>query len=105
MSEDPHEEILARLERVLDPCSCMTDRPLNIVELGLVEEISWGETDVSVELVPTSPICLYMGEMIAEATAELRSLPWVDDVSVTQRSDRLWHPERMTGGEAIQSQE
>lgn len=89
------EAVYHRLERVLDPCSCLTDRPVSIVELGLIERVDVDGSSVNIELVPTSPVCLYMAQIIEEVEAEVGALDDIDDVSVTQTTDILWRPERM----------
>ncbi len=95
MTDDLVHQVLARLERVLDPCSCMTDHPVSIVDLGLVESIEVDDGRVDVELVATSPMCLYMADIVDEATAEVSTLDGVDEVQVTQNVRTLWRPERM----------
>ena len=89
------QQVVTRLENVLDPCSCMTETPRNIVELGLLEDVAVEGTTVEVELVPTSPMCLYMAQIIDEATAEIGTLDGVETVRVTQNVETLWRPERM----------
>ena len=95
VEEDMIEQIRGRLETVLDPCSCMTNRPLSIVELGLIEKIDVVDGSVTIELVPTSPVCLYMAQIIEEVEAAIGSLEGVDGVTVSQTLEVLWRPERM----------
>jgi len=52
--------IIAQLDDVFDPCSCMTDDPVSIVELGLVENVERDGGSVSIELLSTTPICMYI---------------------------------------------
>ena len=93
--DDRRDRVYERLDRVLDPCSCLTERPLSIVELGLVEHVAVDGGCVSIELVPTSPVCLYMAQIIEEVTEEVSRLDDVDEVVVEQTIDVLWRPERM----------
>lgn len=95
MADDRIDQVYNRLDQVLDPCSCLTEHPLSIVELGLVEHIEVDGRSVSVELVPTSPVCLYMAQIIEEVTAEVSGLDGVDEVAVELSIDILWRPERM----------
>ena len=95
MSDVPIGQVYDRLHQVLDPCSCLTERPLSIVELGLVENVEIHDGFVAVELVPTSPVCLYMAQIIEEVKAEVSRLEGVDEVRVEQSLDILWRPERM----------
>ena len=96
MSLDRKLQVISRLERVLDPCSCLTEQPMNIVELGLVEEVAIEGTVVRVELVPTTPLCLYMAQIIDEAETEICTLDWVTAVHIAQNVEILWRPDRIT---------
>jgi ATP-binding protein involved in chromosome partitioning len=89
------DEILERLDDVLDPCSCMTDNPVSIVELGLVNEIDREGGSVSIELLPTTPMCMYMAQIIDEAEAEVSKVDGIEDVDVSQNVEDMWRPERM----------
>lgn len=91
-------EVVERLDDVLDPCSCMTDNPVSIVELGLVNEIERENGAVSIELLPTTPMCMYMTQIIDEAEAEVSKINGVDTVDVSQNVEELWQPERMDKG-------
>jgi ATP-binding protein involved in chromosome partitioning len=89
------EEIVERLDDVLDPCSCMTDNPVSIVELGLVNDIERENGSVSIELLPTTPMCMYMAQIIDEAEAEVSKIDDIDSVDVSQNVEDMWRPERM----------
>ena len=95
MTSDRTQRVIAQLEEVLDPCSCMTENPVNIVDLGLVEEIKVEDSSVRVELVPTTPMCLYMAQIIDEAEAELLKIDDIEEVKFTQNIEKLWRPDRM----------
>ena len=89
------DDIIARLDDVLDPCSCMTDDPVSIVELGLVENVERDGGSVSIELLPTTPMCMYMTQIIDESESEVKKIDGVEEVEVSQNVDDLWRPERM----------
>ena len=89
------EEVVERLDDVLDPCSCMTDNPVSIVELGLVNEIERENGSVSIELLPTTPMCMYLTQIIDEAEAEVSKIDDVNTVDVSQNVEEMWRPERM----------
>jgi ATP-binding protein involved in chromosome partitioning len=89
------QEVVERLDDVLDPCSCMTENPVSIVELGLLNEIERENGSVSIELLPTTPMCMYMTQIIDEAEAEVSKIDGVDNVDVSQNVEDLWRPERM----------
>ncbi|TYL37331.1 amidohydrolase [Natronococcus pandeyae] len=96
MSIESNAEIVQRLDDVLDPCSCMTDNPVSIVELGLVEEIERDDETVRIELLPTTPMCMYMTQIIDEAEAEVVKIDGIEDVDVSQNVEDMWRPERMS---------
>lgn len=89
------DEVIERLDDVLDPCSCMTDDPVSIVELGLVNQIEREGDTVDIELLPTTPMCMYMTQIIDEAGAEVSKIDGIEDVNVHQNVEDLWRPERM----------
>jgi metal-sulfur cluster biosynthetic enzyme len=89
------KEVVERLDDVLDPCSCMTDNPVSIVELGLLNDIEREDGSVSIELLPTTPMCMYMTQIIDEAETEVSKIDGVDDVDVSQNVEDMWRPERM----------
>ena len=88
--------VVEQLDNVLDPCSCMTDQPVSIVNLGLVNEVTIEGTPVHVELLPTTPMCMYMTQIIDEAAAEVRKLDGVADVEIEENIEDMWRPERMS---------
>lgn len=88
-------EVIERLNDVLDPCSCMTDNPVSIVELGLVNDIHREGTEITIELLPTTPMCMYMTQIIDEAKTEVSKIHGIEHVEIRQNVEDLWRPERM----------
>jgi ATP-binding protein involved in chromosome partitioning len=95
MTEELGEQVVEALDEVLDPCSCMTDHPMSIVDLGLVDDVGVEGTSVRVRLLPTTPMCMYMPQIMDEAEAKIRKVDGVDVVEVTENVQNLWRPERM----------
>lgn len=96
-SRASEERVLDRLGNVLDPCSCATENPVSIVDLGLVEEVHLDDESVSVRFLPTSPMCLYMGQIMDDAERELLELDGVRDVDleVIDATEKMWRPDRL----------
>jgi len=95
-------EVKARLEAVLDPCSCMSDNPVNIVDLGLVDDIEWDDSSgtVTVHLLLTSQRCTYFLDIDDEICERVGELPDVSDVEVHQvTSGEIWTADRMAEDE------
>jgi metal-sulfur cluster biosynthetic enzyme len=87
-------EIYEQLATVYDTCSVFNGTNLNIVEMGLVEEVEQEGGRVRVRLLLTDPICLYQFEMRAQIIQKLSALPGIDHVQVEPVAGKLWWPER-----------
>lgn len=101
---DLEERISGRLDEVLDPCSTFTDRPQSILELGLVDGVDIAGRRVTVYLLPTNQLCMYIPHMAEEIESRVGELPGVDSVSVEVVADKVWTQDRMTN-EARQERE
>jgi metal-sulfur cluster biosynthetic enzyme len=89
-----------RLMEVLDPCSCMSDNPVNVVDLGLIEAIDVDGGVVEVTVLLTSQRCTYFLDMDDEITERVESLPDVERCEVHQdTSGEIWTRERMSDRE------
>ncbi len=78
------------LRRVKDP-----ELNLNIVDLGLVYDITVEDTVVRVHMSLTSPGCPSGPEIMGEAEQQLRTLPGVTDVQMNLIWSPPWTPERI----------
>ncbi len=78
------------LRRVKDP-----ELNLNIVDLGLVYEITVDGGTVRVDMSLTSPGCPSGPEIMGEAEQQIRSLPGVTDVQMNLVWSPPWTPERI----------
>jgi metal-sulfur cluster biosynthetic enzyme len=88
-------QIYEQLATVYDTCSLFNGTNLNIVEMGLVDEVEQEDASVRIRLLLTDPICLYQFEMRAQIVEKLTALPGIDDVHVEPVAGKLWWPERM----------
>lgn len=97
-SQSTQDRVVQRLDDVLDPCSCNTANPVSIVELGLVEEVNVDGESVSVRLLPTSPMCLYMGQIMKDAEREIEKVDGIQDVELEMinSTEKMWRPERLS---------
>ena len=94
--------VKAELEEVLDPCSCMSEHPVNIVDLGLVDDIEWEEATrtVTVRLLLTSQRCTYFLDIDDEICERVSELSAVSEVEVHQvTSGEIWTADRMAEDE------
>lgn len=94
------ERIKDELSEVLDPCSCMSDHPISILDLGLVENIDVDGDFVHIDLLLTSQLCTYFLEMSDEIVERVESLDGIERVEVHQdTSGQIWTPDRMAENE------
>jgi metal-sulfur cluster biosynthetic enzyme len=84
-------EVYAALRECYDP-----EIPVNIVDLGLVYNltIKGGEVDVTMTL--TAIGCPVAGEVMAEVEGKVSAVPNVEKCNVTLTFEPPWTPERMT---------
>jgi metal-sulfur cluster biosynthetic enzyme len=91
--------IKAQLREVLDPCSCMSDHPIDIVDLGLVDDISVEEEtgEARIDILLTSQRCMYVIDITDEIQERVEKLPKIETADVHQvTSGKVWTAERMS---------
>jgi metal-sulfur cluster biosynthetic enzyme len=85
------EEVLARLDNVLDP-----ELGLSIVDLGLVYDIEvLDEHSVYISMTLTFPGCPYGPTLKSDAEVEVKEIPGLDNVEVEIVWDPPWDPAEM----------
>ena len=84
------DQVRLALRRVKDP-----EIGLNIVDLGLVYEVSVDGADVNIDMSLTSPGCPAGPQILHEAEEQARSLPGVGAVNVNLIWSPPWTPERI----------
>jgi metal-sulfur cluster biosynthetic enzyme len=89
------KEIYAALATVYDTCSVLNGTRLDIVEMGLVEEVAVEGSTVRVRLLLTDPMCAYLFEMRAQIIEAVSALSGVENVEVEPVAGKFWWPERM----------
>jgi ATP-binding protein involved in chromosome partitioning len=93
------DEVLGSLDEVYDPCSCFTENPVSIVELGLIDDVSVSEESVKVDLLPTSTLCLYVPDMCREIERTIEDEFGIENIEVHRVTDKIWTPDRMAEDE------
>jgi metal-sulfur cluster biosynthetic enzyme len=89
------KQLYAALATVYDTCSLFNGTRLDIVEMGLVDDVVQEGDTVRVRLLLTDPMCLYLFEMRSQIIDVLSQLPGVETVEVEPVAGKLWSPERM----------
>ncbi|MDQ4097922.1 MAG: iron-sulfur cluster assembly protein [Actinomycetota bacterium] len=95
MSAPTTTEVLAQLRKVIDPCSIKMCAPVDIWEMGLVDDVEVAGGRVQVRLVLTDISCVFYRDMRRHVIDVLLELPGVEAVDVTLATDILWTPDRM----------
>jgi len=99
-ADDLKTAVRDELLKVLDPCSCMSEHPVDIVSLGLIEEIAIDDGTVEITIVLTSQWCTYFLDINDEIRERVGALPEVEAVEVHQdTSGTIWTRERMADEE------
>lgn len=83
--------LLDALKTVIDP-----ELFVNIVDLGLVYELSQEDGKVTVEMTLTSPACPAGPQIISQAKAALENFDEVEEAEIQLTMSPPWTPERMT---------
>ena len=78
------------LRRVKDP-----ELNLNIVDLGLIYDVSVEGADVRIDMSLTSPGCPSGPEIMGEAEQQLKTIPGVGGVTVNLVWSPPWTPDRI----------
>ena len=91
------EEIVRRLDEILDPCSVAAGTPMGLAEMGLVDSIEISQAgDVAIRLCLTSPGCHMVAYMESEAIARVGPLAGVRTVAVRGDCGLDWSPDRIS---------
>jgi metal-sulfur cluster biosynthetic enzyme len=95
MSESLESAVWDALSTVLDPCSCQIGSPVDVVSLGLIDAIDIDDDEITITLLPTSPMCLYVANMSEEISRRVGAIDGVEAVEVRRETETLWTPSRM----------
>jgi metal-sulfur cluster biosynthetic enzyme len=91
-------QILDALREVYDPCGQAWNRPISLVDLGLVREVRLdpdGAATVRISL--TAPFCMAVATIMQAVEQRVGALPGVRAVHVDIDTETPWVPELMTG--------
>lgn len=92
MTDTRAQEVLARLDRVIDP-----ELGIGIVSLGLIYRIRIDDDGgVHIVMTLTVPGCPMHGSITADVERNVRAIPWVRGVNVEVTFEPPWTPERLS---------
>jgi metal-sulfur cluster biosynthetic enzyme len=92
------DDVLSRLDEVIDPCSAATRVPLSIVGMGMVENIEFESGNVVIALRMTSPLCHALPYFEMEIERVLAGTPSISGVKCTFDHGGNWQPDNLTAG-------
>jgi metal-sulfur cluster biosynthetic enzyme len=86
--------LIDALREVYDPCCA--DRGINIVDMGVVEDVRRDGTHVEVDLVLTTGWCPFVATMSSAIPDRLRRVDGVETVDVRVVWDPVWTMDRLS---------
>ena len=84
-------QLIDALKQVIDP-----ELMINIVDLGLVYDVTQEEKTVNVDMTLTSPACPAGPQIIQQSKMALEQLEDVEEANIKLVMSPPWSPERMT---------
>lgn len=94
MSPALRRRIDARLALVPEPCAIAMGTRVDIVGMGLIEDVALHGRHAVVTLCLTDPACVHFRAMQAYIADVLVALPEIETVEVIQTTTILWTPDR-----------
>jgi len=94
---DLRVEALKAIDAIVDPCSAALGRPIGLVGMGMIAELSEQDGQVDVLVLPTFPTCMFRGVFEEEIQSRVGKLAWVRAVAVRfAAADDVWDETRMS---------
>ena len=90
------DDVMARLQQIVDPCSAATQVPLSIVEMGMVQNVEFASRNVAVALRMTSPLCHALPYFQMEVERVLAGMPGIGEVTCSFDHGANWQPDDMS---------
>jgi metal-sulfur cluster biosynthetic enzyme len=84
------DQVTLALRKVKDP-----ELNLNIVDLGLVYDVTVEGPDVTIDMTLTSPGCPAGPQIMADAERTLKAVPGIGGVTVNLVWEPFWSPDRI----------
>lgn len=88
------QRVRDELRRVPEPCGLLMREPIDICEMGLVEQVECRDGEVRVELVLTDTSCVHFSGLQRYIADVVGALPGVRSVHVTASTTIMWTPDR-----------
>ncbi len=90
-----HRDVMAELNKIIDPCSVATALPAGMVDMGLVRsvrflELSGGRLHANVKLCITHPFCMMAAVFTNEVQKRLRTFAAIETCEVSLDEAVIW---------------
>jgi metal-sulfur cluster biosynthetic enzyme len=93
--EHPTEQrIREELQRIPEPCGLLMREPIDICEMGLVDEVDCADGHVRIVLVLTDASCVHFSGLQRYIGDVVGALAGVRSVKVTASTTKMWTPDR-----------
>ncbi|GGY05569.1 metal-sulfur cluster assembly factor [Streptomyces hiroshimensis] len=89
-------QVTEALAGVYDPCSQSWQRPLSLVDLGLVRGVETSGARATVRISLTAPFCMAVPVILQSIERRVGEVPGVAEVKVEIDGGTIWTPELMT---------
>lgn len=89
------EMVKTQVRSVVDPCSLRAAQPLDVMSMGLIEDLSVRGREVSMRLLLTEPMCIFGKDIMDAIETAVMKLDFVDRVHIDIDTENIWTPERM----------
>ena len=89
------------ISTVTDPCSVAMGRPMDLVTMGLIDDITVSGHTVTVRLVLTDPMCYYLPSLeiaIRDALTAAAGEGQPVELDLQLDGETLWTPDRIAPG-------
>src|SRR5688500_13182245 len=95
-SSEKQLEVIDAVNRILDPCSETIGVPAGLAHMGIIEHIHLIGSTVQISLLPTTPGCILLGDIVHEIKKKVGALAWCERVEI-QLADtgELWDETRL----------
>jgi len=95
MPEATTDTVLAALAKIADPCSIATGAPVNLVEMGLIEEVALVGGEAHVLLRFTAPMCWQAAQIVDAIRRYVLEIDGIDNVEIEVDPNGDWMPDMM----------
>jgi metal-sulfur cluster biosynthetic enzyme len=89
------QAVTTALGTVVDPCSIATGVPINLIDMGMIQDIRIVGERVCITLRLTSPLCLQVGDIVREVERRVGEVAGVSIVECDIDPAGEWLPTMM----------